>query len=140
MDLFPDRVEQDKLDKIRFSASTEIQERGSTFTAYALKVQPITEVKRAYNRLKQLNPSATHIVAAYNIKNGEGYADDREYGASYRALGVLSTHRYNNVALFTVRYHNGDNLGPRRHQIMQKVQMEALARIKKFGPGTTGPT
>ena len=65
--------------------------------------------------MKQLHPSAAHIVAAYNIKNAEGYQDDREYGAGHRALATLHSHNYNNAAVFTVRYHNGPNIGPRRH-------------------------
>ena len=44
-DVFVDKTEQDRMEKIRFVASSEAEENGSKFTAYALKVQSITEVK-----------------------------------------------------------------------------------------------
>ena len=39
IDVFPEKGEQDKLDKIKFVASQPIEESGSIFTAYALKLQ-----------------------------------------------------------------------------------------------------
>ena len=86
VDMFPDQAEQDKLDKIKFSASATTDDNGSSFTAFALKVSSMTEVRRAYVKLKQLHPSASHIVASYAFKNFEGFQDDREYGAGYRIL------------------------------------------------------
>ena len=130
VDLFPDKNEQDKLDKIKFSSSSTMEEQGSTFTAYAQKVQSITEVRRAYVKVRQLHPSATHVVAAYSLKNCDGYQDDKEYGAGYRALNVINVNNYASIAVFIVRYHQGPNIGPKRHILMEKVEIEALARTK----------
>ena len=131
-DLFQEKTEQDRLDKIKYSVSAVQEERGSKFSSYALRVQSLSEVKWAYVHLRQVHPSASHIVAAYSIKNGEGYADDREYAAGHRILNILNTNGHGNTAAFVVRYHDGINLGPRRHILMQKVVTEALSRIKNL--------
>ena len=112
-EVFPDKTEQDKLDKLKFHASTVAEHEGSTFTAFAIKLQSVTEVKRAYVRMRQLHPSASHIVAAFSAKNAEGFNDDREYGSGHRALNTITSNGYTNVATFTVRYHEGQNIGPR---------------------------
>ena len=80
--------------------------------------------------MRQLHPSATHIMAAYRIKTHEGSQDDREYGASYRMLETLKTQDSSNAAVSVVRYHKGPNIGPRRHVLIEKVVMEALTKIK----------
>ena len=140
LDVFPDRNEQEKLDKIKFAASTSVEENQSEFTAYALKLQSITEVRRAYVRIRQLHPSAAHIVASYVVKNGVGFQDDREYGAGHRVLNIIETNNYMNIAAFVVRYHGGRNLGPKRHVIMEQVVIDALARTKtKQTTGVTAP-
>ena len=95
-----------------------------------LKLQSLTEVKRSYVKMRQLHPSATHIVGAYSIKNNDGYQDDREYGAGYRILNVINNNAYGNIAVFVVRYHGGHNIGPKRHLLMEKVTVDALARTK----------
>ena len=43
-DVFVEKGEQDRLDKIKYSVSSTIEEEGSSFQAYALKLQSITEV------------------------------------------------------------------------------------------------
>ena len=130
-DLFPDKQEQEKLDKIKFCTSSIIEEEGSKFQAYALKLQSLTEIKRAYVRIKQLHPSATHVPAVYSIKSYDGFQDDKEYGAAHRILDVVTQNNHTNVAVFTVRYHHGPNLGPKRHKLYERAVTEALARIKK---------
>ena len=131
VDLFPDKTEQDKLDKIKYATSTVVEESGSAFQAFAIKLQSITEVKRAYVRVRQLHPGASHVIAAYSIKSYEGHQDDFEHGASHRLLNVIANNSFNNIAVYVVRYHQGPNLGPKRHQLYEKVATEALARIKK---------
>ena len=45
-EIFVDKAEQDKLDKICFAASAAIEENGSSFQAFALKLQSLTEIKK----------------------------------------------------------------------------------------------
>ena len=114
-DVFVDKNEQDKLEKLKFATSITIEESGSKFQAYAIKLQSITEAKRAYTRVKQIHPSASHIVAAYNTKGGSGHQDDREFGAGYQLQSLLNKGSFINTTVYVVRYHEGPNLGPRRH-------------------------
>ena len=129
-DVFVDKVEQEKLDKIKFAVSTTVEKDGSSFQAFALKCQSMTEIRRAYTRVRQLHPGASHIVAAYSIKNGEGFQDNREFGTGHRLADVLANNNYHNTAIYAVRYHDGPNLGPRRHKLYKQVVTEALTRIK----------
>ena len=63
------------MEKMKLSSSALVEENGSVFQAYALKLQSMTEVKRAYIKVRQLHPGAAHVVAAYSLKNNEGAQD-----------------------------------------------------------------
>ena len=80
--------------------------------------------------MKQLFPDADHIIAAYIIRNGEGYQDDSEHGASLRMLKTLKDQEVQNTAVFVVRYYGGMRLGPSRHTKIQAVVLDAIARLK----------
>ena len=129
-DLFVDKQEQEKIDKIKTYHSDEYTKKGSSFTAHAVKCSSMTEVRRAYIKMKQLYPDATHIPTAYIIKNGEGYQDDREHSASSKMLNVLKNNDIQNLAVFVVRYYGGIHLGPTRHQMIQDAIIEVIAKLK----------
>ena len=102
-DVFVDKQEQDKIDKIKMKNSTPIEEKDSRFTAFATKLQSIHEVRRAYVKMRQLYPSAAHIMAAYVLKNSnEGHQDDQEHGSSVKILKTLKDQSVNNMAVFVV--------------------------------------
>ena len=130
--LFVDKQEQDKIDRIKFHVSSPLEEKGSKFTAFATKLQSLTEAKRAYIKLKQIFPSASHIMMAYSFKNNhDGYQDDREFGASVQILRTLKEQQnISNIAVYMVREHDGTHIGPRRHQLIEKVVLEAIAKYK----------
>ena len=127
-DLFPDKVEKDKQDKIRFTSSDTITEEGSSFTAMAIKTGQIHEVCRAYRRLYRLNPAATHIIAAYNLRSHRGYQEDNEFAAGHKILSTLEKHQCN-TAVFMIRTYGGTQLGPRRFELMKEVVLQALDRV-----------
>ena len=129
-DLFVDSNEQDKIEKIKVHNSNALPVRKCSFTAYAVKCSSMTEVRRAYVKMRQIYTSAEHIPAAYQIKNGEGYQDDREFGASHKMLKTLQAHDVKNVAVFVVRFYGGEHLGPRRHEAIKQVVEEVIAKIK----------
>ena len=129
-DVFVDKMEQEKLDRIKFSTSTMAEKEGSNFQAFAIKAQSMTEIRRAYIRVRQPHPAASHIIAAYNIKNGDGYQDDREFGAGYRLADHLAANGHHNMAVFAARYRDGLNLGPGRYKLYSQVTTKTLVRIK----------
>ena len=89
MEMFADKLERDKHDKIKFAVSDTNSLQGSEFIAFAFKTGQFNEVKRAYHKIRTLHPSVDHIIAAYNLKNVSGYQDDEEYGASSKLLKYL---------------------------------------------------
>ena len=82
------------------------------------------------SKMRQNFPEASHIMAAYSIKNGDGYEDDREFGASSRILNILKDNSVSNVAIFVVRYFDGKHIGPKRHELIKKVTTELLVSMK----------
>ena len=127
-DLFPDKIESGKQEKLKLSSSDAITQEGSTFTAFALKTGQIHEVRRAYRKLYRENPSATHVIGAYHLKNHKGHQDDSEYGAGSRLLKMIEKQYTVNTAVFVVRIYGGRHLGPKRFNIIQDVAKEALTR------------
>ena len=129
-DLFIDKSEQKKIDKIKLYNSDTHTEKGSSFTAFGAKCSSITEVRRTYVKMKQLFPEASHGLAAYVIKNGSGYEDDREFGASSKMLKTLKAQGCTNTAIYIVHRYGGTPLGPKQHEMIEKRVLEAIARMK----------
>ena len=129
-DLFPDTAEQEKMDKLKIYNSSEITLDGSSFTGYAIKCSSTADVRRAYCKVRQLFPDATHIPAAYTIKNGMGYQDDREFGEGHRLLKILTDNAIQGVAVYVTRYHEGSHLGVTRHEKYKQAVMETLIKMK----------
>ena len=130
MELFVDKTEKDKMDRIKFATSDMASFNGSDFIAFAVKTGQMCEVRRAYHKIKHLHPSADHIVAAYNLCSNSGYQDDGELGSGHHLCTYLKESRPINTAVYVVRYKNGENLGPTRHEIMEQVVEQAMTRIK----------
>ena len=89
------------------------------------------EVRRAYRKVRSINPSATHVVGVFNFKNKEGYQDDNEHSAGYKLLKAVQKEKLMNVAVFVSRMYGGRNLGIKRHQIIKDVALQAINRICK---------
>ena len=128
-ELFPNKSEQDKIDKIKLYPSTQVEEDGSMFQAFTVKSQNTTEIKRAYVKVKQTFPHAQHVLMAFTSKNGEGYHDDGEHGASHKVLKTIKDHfspALPSVAVFVVRVYEGQHIGPKRHTLIAKAVAESL--------------
>ena len=130
IELFVDKTEREKINRIKFATSDTTSLEGSNFVGYACKASNITEVQRAYRKIKIMHPSADHIVAAYNMKSSDGYQDDEEFAAGYKLLNYLKAHRSPNVAVFVVRYKSGGNLGITRFEMMENAIVQAMQRLK----------
>ena len=104
--------------------------KGSVFTAIAVKVSSLVEVKRAYCKIRQLYPSAAHIMMGYDCQKGQGCHDNGECGAGLKLQQLLEDNNMSNKAIFVVRSLTGQKLGPCRFEIIQTVAKEALVKIK----------
>ena len=127
-ELFVEKTEQDKIDRMKFYSSDSKTEEGSYFTAHVVKTQSMTEIRRAYIKVRQMHPSASHIPFSFRFKNVEGSQDDREIGASSRMLKTMQNNNIINMCVFVVRYYGGKHLGPKRHKIIENVLLEATAK------------
>ena len=130
MDLFVDEEEQLKMDKIKFISTDPVSEEGSVFTAFACKASNMSEITRAYRRLKQIHPSATHISMAFDCLKKQGNHDDGEYGAGLVIQKRIEEQKMMNRAVFVIRNYGGKRLGPKRFDIIDKLALQALVKIK----------
>ena len=129
-DLFPDKVEKEKQDKIKMTSSDMVTEENSTFLAYAIKANQIHDVRRAYRKVRRLHASADHVIGAYSIRNHKGYQDDAEHSAGYKLLNeCIIQKKLHNVAVFVVRVFGGQRLGPRRFHFISSAGHQALQRL-----------
>ena len=124
LNLTPDMVK--KMDQIHFEQSTTFQEKGNTFTAYALRANTSAEIRAAYRKLKQMIPEADHVMMAYRVKNYSGYHDDREHAAGKKLNSLLAVRNASNVAVFVARVFSGIHIGPKRFLLIEKAAKEAL--------------
>ena len=132
-EMFPDKTEKEKQEKVKLATADVITEKGSTFMAYAAKTSHIQEVRRAYRKVKTLHPNADHVIGVYMVKANTGYQDDLEHGAGHRLLAAVKGHRDDlktNFAVFVVRVYGGIHLGPARFHIINKIGQQALMRLK----------
>ena len=130
LDLFPDKAEREKWNRIKTVSSDTVDEQSSSFTAIAAKCSQFIEVKRAYRKIRALNPAANHVVAAYNLRNGySGYQDDEEHAAGHKMRDFLQQNAPPNVAIFIVRIYGGIHVGPKHFQVMKQTAKQAIDRL-----------
>ena len=92
-------------------------EKGSTFSAIAIPISSVVEIKKELSQLKEQYPDASHVCYAYRIKAGnrldEFAADAGEPNGSagQPILNVLKRNYLVNSAIFVSRYFGGTKLG-----------------------------
>ena len=129
-DLLVEHTEQEKMEKMKYWFSEPVQEKGNVFTAVAAKISGYPEVNRAYRRLRQLYPAATHISMAYECQKTFGNSDDGENCAGLVIQKLLQNNNASNKAVFVIRNASQNKLGPRRFKIIEDVVTEVLAKVK----------
>ena len=127
-ELFADKPEQEKMNKIKLCYVEPVEEKGSIFTVIAAKVSNITEVKRVYRRVKQLHSHATHIPMAYDCQRKQNCQDDSEHSAGLCLQKLIEQQGVTNKVVFVVRSYRDKRLGAKRFQIFEKTAKEALAK------------
>ena len=88
-----DHQEQEKMKEMKMEVSDVVKEKGSTFMGCAKKTKSLTEIRRAYKRVRLLHPEADHIVAAYNTKFHQGGHDDMGHPSAYKVLCKQGCHQ-----------------------------------------------
>ena len=98
-DLFADPAEQERMEKTKLWYADPVQEKGNVFVAIGIKTSNLPEIRRAYQRVRQLYPSATHVSVSFNT----GCHDDGEYGKGLRIQKFIKNNGAVNRVAFVVR-------------------------------------
>jgi len=102
---------------LSFKSEGRYNEKGSTFSALAIPVSDVAEVKTNLHQLKKQFPDANHICYGYRIKEGdrvEEFATDAgepKGSSGIPILNVLKRNQLVNVVIFVIRYFGGSKLG-----------------------------
>ena len=102
-----------------------------TYTGYAAKTSSLTQVRRAYCRVRLLHPDADHVMVAYKSKKFDGCHDDGEYGASLRLLKLLDNRGSTDVAVFVARNSGGTLFDPKHFIHIEAVAKKALESLEE---------
>lgn len=92
-------------------------EKGSTFSAIAIPILSVVDIKKEISQLKEQYPDASHICYGYRIKNknqlDEFSTDAGEPNASagQSILNVLKRNQLVDTVIFVIRYFGGTKLG-----------------------------
>lgn len=101
---------------VKGSATSEFQEKKSTFIGYIKRVNTEEEAKNFVNEIKSMHKEATHNVYAYIVGKNKGiqrYSDDGEPQgtAGIPVLEVIKKNDLTDVAVVVTRYFGGILLG-----------------------------
>ena len=92
-------------------------EKGSIFSALAIPISDVVEVKTNLHQLKEQFPDANHICYGYRIKEGDRVdefatdAGEPKGSSGIPILNVLKRNQLVNVVIFVIRYFGGSKLG-----------------------------
>ena len=92
-------------------------EKGSTFSAIAIPISSVVEIKKELSQLKEQYPDASHICYGYRIKDNDQIdefstdAGEPNGSAGQPILNVLKRNQLVNTAIFVIRYFGGTKLG-----------------------------
>lgn len=101
---------------VKGSATSEFQEKKSTFIGYIKRVNTEEEAKDFVNEIKSMHKEATHNVYAYVVGENKGiqrYSDDGEPQgtAGIPVLEVIKKNDLTDVVVVVTRYFGGILLG-----------------------------
>ena len=83
--LFLNEQEKEELKKCHLMEPNTVIEKGNLFLAYRKEVKSLEEVRRAYQKVRLMNPECDHIAMAYKVQNYDGSNDDGEWFAGERS-------------------------------------------------------
>ena len=107
------------MEEVTLSSKSEgrYNEKGSTFSALAIPVSDVAEVKTNLHQLKKQFPDASHICYGYRVKENDRLdefatdAGEPKGSSGVPILNVLKRKHLVNVVIFVIRYFGGSKLG-----------------------------
>ncbi|SDH95874.1 uncharacterized protein, YigZ family [Paraburkholderia phenazinium] len=115
------------------SVSSELEIRKSRFIAHAIPVADRDAAMAELRRLREENPTATHVCWALLAGGQSGMSDDGEPSgtAGRPILEVLRHHDLDGVLAAVVRYYGGVKLGAGG---LVRAYTDAIARVLQDAP------
>lgn len=125
-----------QLSQMTMVKTGEITDGGSTFFAYGRKVNNWDEVRRGYMKVKMAHPDADDIMCSFSVKDCFGHQrhelhDDREHGGASRILSAIQNAKMTDVAVYVLRYFDGNKIGRKRFTHIYDSATKALELLKK---------
>ena len=122
---------QDKINltKIPLISSGLIERDRSQFQVYALQAATRSEVDNGYQAVMMRHLRASHIAVSWDADGDEDEwirYDDGEHKAARTIAQSLKQADLKGVALYMVRIHGGQNMGPKRFATMKEGAQKAL--------------
>ena len=138
--LLMSKSEEEMLEALQIVEGPTKSKDGSKFVSYAARVASIDLMKLMNRRLKNDNMMATHIIGAYRIfgkdhYNLQSFCDDGEHGGGRRMLNILKEEGLFNIAVFIVRYKDGENIGKARFEIITELTKMVLSKFSHHDRG-----
>jgi len=107
------------MEEVTLSSKSEgkYNEKGSTFSALAIPLSDVAEVKKILHQLKKQFPDASHICYGYRVKENDRLdefatdAGEPKGSSGIPILNVLKRKHLVNVVIFVIRYFGGSKLG-----------------------------
>ena len=115
------------------AVSSELEIRKSRFIAHAIPVADRDAAMAELRRLREENPTATHVCWALLAGGQSGMSDDGEPSGTARRpiLEVLRHHDLDGVLAAVVRYYGGVKLGAGG---LVRAYTDAIARVLQDAP------
>ena len=94
---------------IDLAQGIKIREKNNSFTGYAVSVNDVQEVKKAFTKVNIEHASAKHTICAFRIPglrnyNANDYVDDGDSGCGRALLNWMEDSDITCKAIFVVRY------------------------------------
>ena len=128
---------QSELNKIPLPVLASVTEKKSRFFGFAVRAYSTKYIQEVYLRLRQLHPTANHIMLAYRVDCVEdisqilqGSCHDGESHGDVKLADVLLKSQMSNVAVFVVRYYGGIQLRGARLKHIADVGRNALNKLR----------
>ena len=128
---------QKEMDRIPLIQLAHHTEKRSRFYGYAARAYTFDFINLAYLKMRQMHPTANHIMAAYTLDSdvlGEdatyGACNDGESHSDVKLTETLNKTTMSNVVVFVVRYYGGIQLRGLRLKIIADCAKAALHKLR----------
>ena len=137
---------QRAMDEIPLVQLSEARAKRSGFYGYAVRAYTTDYINLAYLKMRQMHPTANHIMAAYRLETPEtvddgihGSCNDGKSHSDVKLSEALAKTSMTGVVVFVVRYYGGIQLRGLRLKLIVDCAKNALYKLRfpeGIQPGT----